>query len=126
MTAAYQGGCCPARPLHSSDTLAGRDSTLDDSGKCWERSDEASGTVGGDAKRKNKYKTKSGGLAGQLVMAVALSSTMQVAESATYCGSTRPSGKTPKVHWPSWLITKSIIQEKAEMSIATLQGGRWR
>ena len=72
----------------------------------------------GSPSRKSKCFPKSEGMAGALMMAMALSSTMQPAKSAT---SGRKLKDTWKVHWPSWLIKKSIAQEEGPGSNAKLQ-----
>ena len=94
-------GLCPC---HDFDlvgmAVAGSDSTLGDSGKLLGESNEVSDNAGGDATRKQKYKPKSGGFAGELVMAMVLSSTIQPAESSVGIGNPCLSMETPKVHWP--------------------------
>ena len=76
--------------------------------------------------RKSRHYPKSEGVAGALMMAMTLGSTMQPAESATSGESTRPSVNTPTVDWPAWPITKFIAQEKGRLSNAKLQGSRLR
>ena len=135
MTAAYQGRCpephvdgAGGNPLLAENPFA----LFNDTDKIMDEIDE---NVGGEAgrnpkhdKQKSTYFPKSG-VAGALMMAMTLSSTMQPAQSTMYgsIGSTCASVNKPKVHWPRWLIAKSVVQESGEkMSNEKIQKDRYR
>ena len=79
-------------------------------------------------RKSSKHKPMTGGIAGALVMAMALSTNVRPVDSLEMSESVRPSVQNRRssiLRWPSWVPVISELQEKGILSNTKLVGPRW-